>query len=314
MQVLSVRMKQSLDFYSNGKLLISGEYVVMDGALSLALPVRFGQSLHVETAGVPSRMHWESSVRGQEWFMADFQLPDLKILSTNDQQVAVRLQTLLGNASFLNPHILQQHTAINVQADIGFDLDTGLGSSSTLISNVAWWFDADPFQLFRNTYTGSGYDIACARSSRAILYRLADRIPVIQPVEFDPPFRHYIYFVHLGKKQDTHSGIQHYRGAGQASPEEMERISDISVQLVKAKELHELENLLTEHETIIGRILGMEPVKQTLFSDFHGTVKSLGAWGGDFILVTWSGRRKEMEDYFHSKGLKTIYSFNELIL
>ena len=94
----------------------------------------------------------------------------------------------------------------------------------------------------------------------------------------------------------------------------MERISAISGQLVLAKELHEFEDLLTEHETITGRILGMEPVKQSLFRDFQGTIKSLGAWGGDFILVTWSGRRKDLEDYFHSKGLKTIYSFNELIL
>ena len=30
-------------FYSNGKLLITGEYVVLDGAKALALPTKFGQ-------------------------------------------------------------------------------------------------------------------------------------------------------------------------------------------------------------------------------------------------------------------------------
>lgn len=307
-------MKHSLDFYSNGKLLISGEYLVIDGALSLAIPVRFGQSLHVEVTDGPSHLHWESRIKGNEWFTADFQLPGLKIISTNDQGVALRLQTLLGNASSLNPDTLGLAAEINVLADIGFDLNTGLGSSSTLISNVAWWFKVDPFQLFRDTYTGSGYDIACARSPRAILYRLDDGNPVILQVKFDPPFRHHVYFVHLGRKQDTHSGIRHYRGAGQIYPMETERISAISGQLVQATELNEFENLLTEHETIISRILGMKPVKQILFSDLQGAIKSLGAWGGDFILVTWSGRRQELEDYFHSKGLKTIYSFDELIL
>ena len=35
-------------FYSNGKLLITGEYVVLDGAKALALPTKFGQSLLVK--------------------------------------------------------------------------------------------------------------------------------------------------------------------------------------------------------------------------------------------------------------------------
>ena len=32
-------------FYSNGKLLLTGEYAVLDGAKSLAIPVKYGQSL-----------------------------------------------------------------------------------------------------------------------------------------------------------------------------------------------------------------------------------------------------------------------------
>ncbi len=307
-------MKHSLDFYSNGKLLISGEYLVIDGAVSLALPVRFGQHLHVETSGGLPHLHWESRVRGQEWFRADYGLPGLKILSTNDQEVAVRLQTLLGNASSLNPRTLDPSSELRVIADVGFDLNTGLGSSSTLISNVAWWFGVDPYQLFRNTFTGSGYDIACARSPRPLLYQLRDGNPVIQQVAFNPPFSDHIYFVHLGKKQDTHSGIRHYLGSGQATRAAIERISAISGQLLQAADLIEFEGLLAEHERIIGQVLGMEPVKQSLFPDFQGTVKSLGAWGGDFIMVTYTRSRKELERYFHSKGLNLIYSFHQLIL
>ena len=36
-------------FYSNGKLLITGEYLVLNGAKALALPTKFGQSLEVSS-------------------------------------------------------------------------------------------------------------------------------------------------------------------------------------------------------------------------------------------------------------------------
>jgi hypothetical protein len=34
-------------FYSNGKLLITGEYLILDGAKGLALPTKMGQNLSV---------------------------------------------------------------------------------------------------------------------------------------------------------------------------------------------------------------------------------------------------------------------------
>ena len=37
-------------YYSNGKLLITGEYLVLDGAEALALPTKFGQNLIIENA------------------------------------------------------------------------------------------------------------------------------------------------------------------------------------------------------------------------------------------------------------------------
>ena len=39
---------QNQTFYSNGKLLLTGEYVVLDGAKALAVPTRFGQNLIVK--------------------------------------------------------------------------------------------------------------------------------------------------------------------------------------------------------------------------------------------------------------------------
>jgi mevalonate kinase len=46
-------------FYSNGKLLITGEYLVLDGAKALALPTKFGQNLTVEE-GANQEISWTS--------------------------------------------------------------------------------------------------------------------------------------------------------------------------------------------------------------------------------------------------------------
>ena len=50
---------QTQTFYSNGKLLITGEYVVLDGAKALAIPTRFGQNLSV-TSGSNQELKWTS--------------------------------------------------------------------------------------------------------------------------------------------------------------------------------------------------------------------------------------------------------------
>ena len=55
-------------YYSNGKLLLTGEYLVLDGALSLAVPTQFGQSLTVETID-ERKLIWKSlDEKGNIWF------------------------------------------------------------------------------------------------------------------------------------------------------------------------------------------------------------------------------------------------------
>ena len=46
-------------FYSNGKLLITAEYLVLDGAKALALPTKFGQYLNV-SSGKSQEIRWTS--------------------------------------------------------------------------------------------------------------------------------------------------------------------------------------------------------------------------------------------------------------
>ena len=47
-------------------------------------------------------------------------------------------------------------------------------------------------------------------------------------------------------------------------------------------------------------------------NDFDGAVKSLGAWGGDFFLAASEMPFERVSKYFQTKGLKTVFKFNDL--
>ena len=68
---------------------------------------------------------------------------------------------------------------------------------------------------------------------------------------------------------------------------------------------------LEEHEKMLSSVLEMKPVKETLFLDFDGTIKSLGAWGGDFVLVI---SQNDPKSYFAFKGFETVIPYSEMIL
>ena len=73
--------------------------------------------------------------------------------------------------------------------------------------------------------------------------------------------------------------------------------------------MSEFEQILNEHEDFISQILSLFPVKEKLFPDFQGAIKSLGAWGGDFILATGD---KQTPDYFKNKGFKIVMTYEEM--
>jgi hypothetical protein len=47
-----------------------------------------------------------------------------------------------------------------------------LGTSSTLINNIAQWFGIDAYELLWKSFGGSGYDIASAQHNKPIVYQL----------------------------------------------------------------------------------------------------------------------------------------------
>jgi mevalonate kinase len=298
-------------FYSNGKLLLTGEYVVLDGALSLAVPTKFGQLLEIESLNEP-KLIWKSfDEKGSIWFEDIFLLEKIVTSYTPRNAISDRLVEILNTAKQLNPNFLNTNKGFKVSTKLDFPKNWGLGTSSTLINNVAQWAHIDAYKLLENTFGGSGYDIACAQHNSPITYQLQKGTPITKPISFNIAFKDHLYFVHLNKKQNSRDGIKHYNANKGSLGVVISDINDITLKMITCNSLSEFENLLNLHETIIAKVTKQTPVKALLFSDFKGSIKSLGAWGGDFILVA---AEENPTGYFKEKGLDTIVPYTEMVL
>jgi len=297
------------EFYSNGKLLLSGEYAILDGALGLAIPTKYGQSLTVKAIESPL-IHWKSKAHdGSIWFEARFATNNFTIDHTTDVGVAQTLQKLLLEAKKQNPDFLVDSIGVEVETHLSFPREWGLGSSSTLINNMANWVKINPYHLLWNAFGGSGYDIACAQHDSPITYKLINQLPEVSQVDFNPSFKDSLYFVYLNQKQSSKEAIEAYRKQSFNRDLLVKEISSITEKMVQSNVLEEFEMHLTEHENLLAGILNQEPIKSRLFPDYPGAIKSLGAWGGDFILVTGD---ETTLNYFYKKGYTTIIPYSKM--
>jgi len=302
-------------YYSNGKLLLTAEYVVLDGALALALPSKFGQTLSVESTD-KTNGEWESyDADGSLWFKATFTLSDFNFstekLSDLNDKIAKQLQYILQSIRSLNALFLIDGKGLKITTKLNFSRHWGLGSSSTLINNLAEWAQVDAYKLQFKCFGGSGYDIACAQHNQPIFYQVKNQKPIVKSVDFNPNFKEQLYFVYLNKKQNSREGIAHYQSLKNKENKVILEISEISKKILKSEKVLDFENLINQHEKIIGNVLKKQPIKERLFSDYFGCIKSLGAWGGDFILATGN---IDTPNYFKQKGYETIIKYDDMIL
>lgn len=308
---------------TNGKLLLTGEYFVTEGAVALALPTKLGQRLSVNPSnhGKPELL-WKSYDHNESiWFEATYALSDLTIISSNGEEekhaaIAEKLQDILQEAKKLNSNFLSNlATPLLAEAHLEFDRTWGLGSSSTLITMIAEWAKVDPFELLERTFGGSGYDIVAATAEGPMLFQKFNDRNRWDKSLFNPSFKDHLYFVHLGKKQDSREALVYYKVT---APEERERplprITQITHDIAQYTDnLSDFEALLEEHELLVQSIIQQPRAKETYFSDYWGEIKSLGGWGGDFVLATSNKDRATTEDYFKKKGFETILSYAEMV-
>ena len=135
-------------------------------------------------------------------------------------------------------------------------------------------------------------------------------MPQVAQAKFNPPFKDSLYFVYLNQKQNSKKAIEAYRGQAFDRGQLVNQLSSITQKMIQTTSLAQFEALIEEHEAILSEVLGLQPVKSRLFPDYNGAIKSLGAWGGDFILVT--GDESSIV-FFKEKGFETIFSYNQMI-
>ena len=292
-------------FHSNGKLLISGEYLVLDGALSLALPCKYGQSLifNEESNGT---LEWISKdVNDKIWFTAYFEAKTLQILKTSNYNTVKWIKKIL---EYCNKNSLKiKNLEGKIECKLEFPNNWGLGSSSTILNNLASLYEINPYELHFSTTNGSGYDIACASSNSALTYQVLKNIPDVKKINFSPDFKDEILFIFLKKKQKSNLEVKRFKLL-KKDPSLINKISSITNEIINSKTIEEFEYYIDEHEVITGEYIQGETVKSKYFSDYKGSIKSLGAWGGDFVLAT-----RKNKNYFFEKGFDTILSYSEII-
>lgn len=300
-------------FYSNGKLLITAEYLVLDGAKALALPTKFGQNLIVEKNNT-AQISWKSyDADGSIWFEDNISFTEIENPSTTDEEsVRKTLIKILHEAFLLNPDFIKENTGYQITTELTFPKKWGLGTSSTLINNIAQWLQIDAFTLLENSFGGSGYDIACAQNDSPIIYQRKSGKPKVETIHFHPNFTDSIYFVYLNKKQSSKTAIANYqRNKTSDNEKNIAKIDKLTQEIIQAKTTHAMAASIAKHEAIMSTILETNTVKEDLFSDFIGEIKSLGAWGGDFVMVLSEINPKT---YFISKGYQTVIPYKDMIL
>ncbi len=300
-------------FYSNGKLLITGEYVVLDGAKALALPTKFGQNLIIEESE-NDLIHWKSHDHdGSIWF--EETIPFSSVIEkknyNENHNIKNTLIEILHEAYQLNSDFITSSKGYRITTELTFPKFWGLGTSSTLINNIAQWLEIDAYELLKKSFGGSGYDLACAQNDSAIIYQIVDDKPTVENISFHPNFTQNIYFVYLNRKQSSKAAIASYLDKQGNIATTIKTINAITKTVVNSTEPKEFAHALLQHEIEMSSVLELQTVQEALFNDFGGVIKSLGAWGGDFVLAI---SKENPTDYFKERGFEVVIPYNEMIL
>ncbi|MGJ8683440.1 MAG: GYDIA family GHMP kinase [Nonlabens sp.] len=322
-------------YTAHGKFLITGEYAVLDNVPALAIPLQLNQQLEVKIRD-DKMFSWKSyDVDGSLWFETKLTLRVLGLEVINygidnlddkmlpiygatrivamegDDSIAIKLVEILRKAIELNPNAIEKiATGFEAVTTLDFNRKYGMGTSSTLISLVSQWLECDAYALQFECFGGSGYDIACATAECALIYNYNNAQPTVEFLDWNPAVKHSIFFIYLNKKQNSRDSIARFNSA-LLTDELRTELSEMPQRFIKASNnLTDFNTLINRHEAIISSLIGLEPVQQKLFPDYTGAIKSLGGWGGDFMMCTGG---VEERNYFKSRGYEVLLEWDEVV-
>ena len=76
----------------------------------------------------------------------------LQFKSKNEDAISKRLSQILNATKSLNPEFLNTQQGFNIKTNLEFPKNWGLGTSSTLINNIAQWANIDAFKFLRKKH------------------------------------------------------------------------------------------------------------------------------------------------------------------
>jgi mevalonate kinase len=293
-----------LRYFAPGKLLLSGEYAVLDGAKAISCPSHQGQFLELHKTQNPSTIEWQALTEDAYCWLNIVLTTHGEILETNDLPKAELIRALLLDA--FNQNI---PGGLRVECQLDFKREWGLGSSSTLITLLAAWANKDAMELFFRHLTGSGYDVATALEKRTICYQLiAPKQAKWEAVQL-PSIVKKTYFLYLGEKQISSTEVLRYDRL-EKQPALVNAITQLSDALLSIQSDVELIDWMAEHERITGLLIQQESHRNRRFPKLQGGFKSLGAWGGDFV---WIMPLANDLAYLKGLGYTEIFPFEQML-
>jgi len=231
-------------------------------------------------------------------------------METIDLEKSVLLRKIFGTIQKLNPEFSPK-TGTLFETTLEANPDWGFGSSSTLISLLSQFAGVDPFALNELVFKGSGFDIACATAEGPIFYV---RNHPSEPISLDYPFSDQLFLVYSGQKKKTANEVSSFLKDKTVPEYLIDEMSALSGEFAVCREQKDFNRLIIQHEKLVGNLIGQTPVKSEYFADFEGEIKSLGAWGGDFYLISTNLSFSAVKKYFENKGLTTLFRWDDLIL
>ena len=279
-------------YFSHGKILLAGEYAVMCGVEALALPVKAGQWQHVwemPAKGV-SKLVWQSKeADGTVWFECRIDTDIMHVSETDNTAYSDTLLKLLLHIKEQKPDFFL-HKNIRIETECEFDRTFGLGSSSTLVCNLAKWSGVNAHDLQERVLGGSGYDIAVGNLGKPLVYWREQSEPNWSAWQLPVDFTQHWYLAFPGKKQNSREALNDVKKQLEIIQTDVALLQQMNacIQAIKTpRSLPMLEAMLEMWQALLAQRLDLPRPYETLdLSPVRGGLcKYLGAWGGDVLLI-----------------------------
>ncbi|GAA5220176.1 GYDIA family GHMP kinase [Membranihabitans marinus] len=280
--------------------------------MALSAPLKWGQTMKVtESSG--SDLRWVTlDHEGKKWFECILNLIDFSIEKTNDEEKAKFIQQLVTSLIQLNSDFLSKWKKYKVDCVLEFNPAWGFGSSSTLITNLATWAEVSPFELFFETQVGSGFDIASAMADAPILYQKDDESLTFEEIDLSQVVIDHSVVFYRGNKVNSHGAVEKWKMGKKVKSVDIDQMNSLSNAITNCNSVSTYQDAVKEHELLVKKYIDVDCI-QSQFSDYEGTMKSLGAWGGDFGLAVHEDADYTLQ-YLKTKGIDTAFKLGDILL